>query len=58
MNIIIKKNFKTAEELLSKHFSLFNIEIIIPYEEFKKIKEDVIFSLKLRGNYFTFINIK
>lgn len=58
MYVIVKRRFKTAEELLSKRFSLFNIEIIIPEKEAEKLPDDVVLSLKLQGNYFTFMDIK
>lgn len=58
MNIVIRKYFKTAEELIKKKFSLFNLEIIIPYEEFNKLEDDIVLSLKLQGNYFTFMTVK
>lgn len=54
MNIITKINFDTAEKLLQKQSTLFNKEIIIPYEEFEKISKYIIISLKIRGCYFTF----
>lgn len=54
MRIVTKINYDTAEKLLEKRFNLFNKEIIIPWEEFKKIPNDIIFSLKLQGCYFTY----
>lgn len=54
MNIITKIHFDTAEKLLQKNSTLFNKEIIIPYEQFEKIPKDIVMSLKIRGCYFKF----
>ena len=54
MNIFTKIKINTAEDLLRKRFSLFNKEIIIPYKEFEKLDENVVISMKIQGNYFTF----
>lgn len=54
MNLITKVYFKTKDELLNKRFYLFNQEIIMPYKEYEKLEKNIVESLIVQNNCFTF----
>lgn len=47
--------FKTSKELKDVFFKLFDFNIHIPYNEYKKLDKKDVISLEIRNNYFTFM---